>query len=160
MTLTGPFEGETKLLNRHQFVDGVAYFTGNDEHCDNVTRYFTRSYQVAVETVDPEKVRAENEDVEIRGEEVEVTDENEAVRNDDSAVLGDEEPGDEEPGDPPQPNMRQADIIAAVNCIDQEKWVDKKAATPRPRVKDVADIMEDPTVTKKEIVEVIKTWLS
>ncbi len=158
MTLTGPYKGETKLFGKYQFVDGDCYFTGTDEQVKNVTRYFTTSYQVKVESVDRDKIAA---DIEVRGDEVEVTEENEAVREDNSAVLGDEEIEDEEEaGDPPLPNLRQADIIAAVNCIEKDQWVDLKSKTPRPRVKDVAESMEDPTVSKKEIVEVIKTWLS
>ena len=69
--------------------------------------------------------------------------------------------GDEQIQDvPEEPNPRQADIIAAVNGIEKEEWVDLKAKTPRPRVKDVSVLMEDPTVTKAEIVEVIEKWLS
>lgn len=157
MTLTGPFEGVTILFGRYQFVDGDCYFTGTDEQVKNVTTYFTRSYQVEVVPVDRDKIAA---DIEVRGDEVEVTEENEAVREDNSAVLGDDEIEDEEAGDPPQPNSRQASIIAAVNCIDMDQWVDLQSKTPRPRVKDIAEAMEDPTVSQKEIVEVIKTWLS
>jgi len=59
-----------------------------------------------------------------------------------------------------KPNKRQADIIEAINATDKEDWVDKNGAVPHPRVKDVAELMDDPTVTKTEIIEVIEKWLS
>jgi hypothetical protein len=62
--------------------------------------------------------------------------------------------------EPEQPNKRQQDIIAAVNGVDKEDYVDLTAKTPRPKVKDVQMLMEDPTVNKNEIVEVIEKWLS
>lgn len=151
MTLTGPFKGKTKLFGRYQFIDGVHEFTGSDEQIASVTKYFTRSYQVKVKEVVADEVEVEVE-----------VDENEGVRIDDSDVLSDGQvDGQEEKNtDPPQPNPRQADIIAAVNGIEKTEWVDKNAKTPRPRVKDVSTLMKDPTVTKVEIVEVIKQWLS
>jgi len=59
-----------------------------------------------------------------------------------------------------KPSERQADIIEAVNATDKESWIDKGAAIPHPKVKDVAELMDDPTVTKAEIIEVIEKWLS
>jgi len=64
-----------------------------------------------------------------------------------------------EPDSVPKPNERQAAIIAAVNGIEKEEWVELDT-NPHPKVKDVATLMEDPTVTKTEICEVIETWLS
>lgn len=148
MTLTGPLKGVTKLLNRHQFIKGVAVFTGPALAVEGVTKYFTRSYQVKVTTGKPkveEPVVEEPDD--------------EAVRVDDSDVISDEEIKEREEG-PKEPNARQAAIIAAVNGIEKTEWVDQNAKTPRPRVKDVSVLMEDPTVTVSEIVEVIETWLS
>lgn len=149
MTLTGALKGKTKLLNRHQFVEGVALFTGSELQVAGVTKYFTRSYQVKVTKV---KAKAAVEEVE-----VETT-----QRVDDSDVLADEqiEEIEEQETDPQEPNARQAEIIAAVNCIDKDQWVDQQAKTPRPRVKDVQTLMEDPTIVVAEIVEVIEEWLS
>lgn len=58
-----------------------------------------------------------------------------------------------------KPNNRQQAIIAAVNKIDKKDWVDLESF-PRPKVKDVAKEMNDPTVTKDEIIQVITKWLS
>lgn len=149
MTLTGPFKGKTKLLNHHQFIDGVTTFTGNAIQVEGVTKYFTRSYQIEVAEVKENEIEAEAEE------------DNEGVRIDDSDVLSDEdvEEADEDESDPEQPNTRQQAIIAAVNGIEREEWVDKNG-TPHPKVKDVEVLMEDPTVTKAEIIEVIEKWLS
>jgi hypothetical protein len=84
---------------------------------------------------------------------------NEAIRVDDSDVISDKEIEEKEDA-PEEPNPRQADIIAAVNGIEKTEWVDQNAKTPRPRVKDVSVLMEDPTVTVAEIIEVIEKWLS
>ena len=152
MTLTGALEGKTKLLNRHQFINGISEFTGNAIQIEGVTKYFTRSYQVEVNEVKAGKVE----------EPVVEEPDNEAARVDDSDVVSDKEIEEieESKTDPVQPNPRQADIIAAVNGIEKTEWVDKKAKTPRPKVKDVSILMEDPTVTKSEIIEVIQIWLS
>ncbi len=152
MTLTGPFKGVTKLFGKYQFVNGFHDFTGSDVQIENVAKYFVRSYQVKVRDVVANEVEIEEVD------EVE----NEAIRVDDSDVLDDEqiEEQEEKDSDPEQPNARQADIIAAVNGIEKTDWVDLNAKTPRPRVKDVSVLMEDPTVAVAEIVEVIQKWLS
>lgn len=152
MTLTGPYEGKTKLLNRHQFINGVAFFTGNDTQVEGVTKYFTRSYQVDVTDATAEVEVDEVDEVEVE----------EAIRVDDSDVLTDEqiEEEEEEGTDPPQPNARQAEIIAAVNCTEKDQWVDLQAKTPHPKVKDIQTLMGDPTINKNEIIEVIEIWLS
>lgn len=149
MTLTGALKGKTKLLNRHQFVNGVARFTGTELQVEGVTKYFTRSYQVKVTQVKAKTV-------------VEDEVEDEAARVDDSDVLTDEqiEEIEEQETDPVEPNARQAEIIAAVNLIDKDQWVDLQAETPHPRTKEIAELTGDPTIKKAEIVEVIKTWLS
>ena len=160
MTLTGPFEGKTKLLNRHQFIDGVCDFTGSEEAIKGVTTYFTRSYQVEIS--DP----AESDQISIELKAV-VTDhalandevDNDAVKEDDS-ILGEEIVEEEDEDAIEEPNARQASIIAAVNNIDKDKWIDLKADTPHPRIKDVAEATDDPTITKAEVIEVIETWLS
>ncbi len=151
MTLTGPLKGKTKLLNRHQFTKGVALFTGTEVQIEGVAKYFTRSFQVKVTDA---KAKAEPEP------KPEI--DNEAIRVDDSAVLSDEqvEEADEQEDDPPEPNARQAEIIAAVNCVEKDKWVDLQAKTPHPKTKDIQELIGDPTIIKTEIVEVIKTWLS
>lgn len=147
MTLTGPFKGVTKLFGRYQFIKGICDFIGNEDQVANVAKYFTRSYQVKVKDITG-KVDKPVDDKPV--------DDPEAARVDNSDVVGDEQIQDV----PEEPNPRQADIIAAVNGIEKEEWVDLKAKTPRPRVKDVSVLMEDPTVTKAEIVEVIEKWLS
>jgi len=146
MTLTGPYEGETKTINTYDFVDGVCYFLGNDEQCESVTRYFTRSFQVKSEVITDDFLRAEAE-----------------AKVDDSAVLDNtkDETKDEteDEDDPVQPNARQAEIIAAVNLIEKDQWVDLQSKTPRPKAKHVQELMSDPTITAAEITEVIETWL-
>ena len=158
MTLTGSLEGKTKKLNKVQFVKGVTLFTGSKSEIEGITRYFTRSYQVDVKEVTSESLKAEAEAM----KEAELAAKPEAVREDDD-ILGTEaenEERDEKETDPAEPNARQAEIIAAVNCIEREKWVDQQSKTPRPKVGDIQTIMEDPTVTVAEIIEVIKEWLS
>lgn len=66
---------------------------------------------------------------------------------------------DEEVVEPEEPNERQQAIIAAVNGIDREEWIEQDT-NPHPKVKDVATLMEDPTIKKEEILEVIEKWLS
>lgn len=151
MTLTNTLKGKTKLLNGHQFIEGMAFFTGTENQVEGVTKYFTRSFQVKVAKA---VIKAEVE--------VEAETDNEAIRVDDSAVLSDDEieEQDEQEDDPPEPNARQAEIIAAVNCIEKDKWVDLQAKTPHPKTKDIQELIGDPTIIKTEIVEVIKTWLS
>lgn len=152
MTLTGPYRGETKLFNgKYQFVDGITYFSGNDEQIAGVSRYFTRSYQVKVEVVTDEELKTE---IRAAAEEAEA-EKPEAVRVDDSAVIS-----DEQEDEPVEPNARQAEIIAAVNHIDKDEWVDLQAETPHPKTKEVQELVGDPTIKKVEIIEVIKTWLS
>ncbi len=152
MTLTGPFENKTKLFGKYQFVKGVHEFTGNDVQVQNVAKYFVRSYQVKVEKVE----EAEVQEIE------EVGEDKIAIRVDDSDVLSDEqvEADEENETDPPQPNARQVEIIAAVNRVEKDKWVDLQSETPRPTAKAIKDLTDDPTITVPEIVEVIKTWLS
>lgn len=153
LTLTGPFEGQNKVLGRIQFVDGVAYFTGNGAEVKGVTKYYTASWQVKVDQLSADEVAEINAalEAEAEAEEEDEVEDNTAVREDDSEVLGEDAPQ--------EPNDRQAAIIAAVNNINQEKWVEKET-NPHPKVKDVAKEMEDPTVTKDEICEVIENWLS
>jgi len=156
MTLTGPFEGKTKTFNnKYRFVDGVTYFTGNDEQILCVSRLFTRSYQVKTEVITDEDLKT------VIAKQA-AAEKPEAVGVDDSAVISDKqiEEDEEAETDPPLPNHRQAAIIAAVNCIEKDKWVDMESNTPRPKVKDVQKQAKDPTINVAEIVEVISTWLS
>jgi hypothetical protein len=148
LTLTGPFEGTTKSFGVYNFVNGELIFTGNDQQVEGITKYFTRSYQTKVEEVDPNAAPEPEPDPEMV-----------AVREDDSAVMS-EEQAEKEEEELDEPNERQQEIITAVNQIEQENWVDKQSETPRPRVKDVQTIMDDPTVKAVEIVEVIQKWLS
>lgn len=145
MTLTSGLKGKTIVLNEHQFTDGICDFTGEPTAVAGISTYFTRSYQVKISTPEADEV------------EIEVEDDNEALREDDT-VLGLEEE-DKEIIEYDEPNDRQAAIIATVNGINQEDWVDKHS-TPHPKVKDVAERMDDPTVKKAEIVEVVEKWLS
>lgn len=150
MTLTGALKGETVVLNGYQFIKGICDFTDSQDAIQGVTTYFTRSYQV--EITKP-KAKAKDEEPEPNSDPT-----TEAVGEDDEILAL--EGGEEDPlkDNIEEPNRRQAEIIAAVNQIDSDGWVDKHT-TARPRVKDVAELMKDPTVTKREIVEVIKTWL-
>lgn len=160
MTLTGPYKGQTKKLNKIQFVKGECFFTGSKSETEGVTKYFTRSYQVDVQEVTAESIKAEAE----AAKEAELAAKPQAVREDDDILGTEAEPENEEreeqETDPPQPNARQAEIIAAVNCIEKEKWVDQQSKTPRPKVKDIQDLTDDPTITRAEIVEVIEEWLN
>lgn len=168
MTLTGGLEGKTIELRRRQFVNGVYEATIPANDLIGVKKYFTASYQVKFEIVSETK---EEPKVEVKEEtpvedattkelieepkaEDEIKD-NTAIRVDDSAVMSDEEIEDKED----DPNNRQQAIIAAVNAIEKEKWIEQDT-NPHPKVADVVSIMEDPTVIKEEIVEVIEKWLS
>jgi len=159
MTLTGPFKGVTKTFNnKYRFVDGVAYFSGNEEQIRSVSRLFTRSYQVETEVLTDEDLKAM---IAEQAEEA-AAEKPEAVAVDNSAVISDEqiEEDEEVETDPPVPNARQAAIIAAVNCVEKDKWVDLQSDTPRPTVKAIKELTDDPTVSVVEIVEVIQEWLS
>ena len=153
MTLTGALKGKTIVLRRRQFVDGVHESTipANDEV--GLRKYFTTSYQVKFDNVTNEPTEVKEEEV----KEEEVKD-NKAIRVDDSDVLSDEQVEDKEDG-VDVPNERQKAIIAAVNCIDRKDFIEQDT-NPHPKVKDVATLMDDPTVTKQEICEVLERWLS
>ena len=156
MTLTGGLEGKTIVLRNRRFVDGVHESTipANDEV--GLRKYFTTSYEVKFENLTNES-KAEVKEAEKIEEAKEVKD-NKAIRVDDSDVLTDEQVEDKE-DDVDVPNERQKQIIAAVNCIDKEEFIEQDT-NPHPKVKDVATLMDDPTVTKAEICEVIEKWLS
>lgn len=124
MTLTGPKKGQTIKLNGHQFINGQCEFTGQPEAVQGVMTYFTRSYQVKVDSA-------------IEGMSIPVVQEVTSA----------------------DPNDRQKAIIEAVNTIEKDQWVDA-SGKKRPKVKDVADLMNDPTVKAEEIIEVIEKWLS
>jgi len=161
MTLTGCLKGKTKKLNKIQFINGVHLFTGSALEVEGVTKYFTKSYAVDVKEVTAKTLKAEAEAAKeaVEAEKPEQTRENTDSEDD----LGTPEQVaelEEQATDPPVPNARQAEIIAAVNCIEKEKWVDQHSKTPRPKVKDIQTLTDDPTITKAEIVEVIVTWLS
>lgn len=147
MTLTGGLEGKTIVLNRRQFVDGVCELALPPHEIGGLVKYFQRCYQVTISGLDTPMTHVEPEQRD-----------NHAIREDDSAVMTEEQQVDADDG-VEKPTDRQAAIIAAVNCIDMEKWVEQDT-NPHPKVKDVAKLMEDPTVTKEEICEVIEKWLS
>ena len=158
MTLTGSLKGKTKKMNKIQFVKGVTLFTGSKPEIEGITKYFTRSYQVDVREVTSKSLKAEAE----AAKAAELAAKPEAVREDHD-ILGTDAENEEDAEaatDPVQPNARQAEIIAAINCIEKEKWVDQQSSTPRPKVGDIQTLTEDPTITRAEIVEVIKEWLS
>lgn len=162
MTLTGSLEGKTKKLNKIQFVKGECLFTGSKQEIEGITRYFTTSYQVDVKQVTSKSLKAEAEAAKeaAEAEKPEGVRENDDVLNlnPDSEVETEER--EEKETDPVQPNARQVEIIAAINCIQKEKWVDLESNCPRPKVGDVKEQAKDPTVTVSEIVEVIQNWLS
>jgi len=148
MTLTGGLEGKTIVLNKRQFIDGVCELSLPPHDVGGLIKYFTRCYQVTISGLDTpvvEQVEPEKQD-------------NYAVKEDDSHILTEEQKVDDE-DEVERPTNRQAAIIAAVNCIDKEKWVEQDT-NPHPKVRDVAKLMDDPTVTKDEICEVVETWLS
>ena len=156
MTMVGPLKGITKVFGKYNFVNGTCDVVGSDEQMKNVIRYFTRSYQVEVSDPNAEPVIPAPDPALV------------APKVDDSKVISDEdleakavaEQDEKDNPEPEQPNKRQQDIIAAINGIDKADYVDLTAKTPRPKVKDVQMLMEDPTVNKNEIIEVIQKWLS
>jgi len=156
MTLTGGLEGKTIVLRKRQFVDGVCetMIPANDEV--GLRKYFTTSYQVRFENLTNQPKEAAKE--EVKEDPKAEAEEAKAIRVDDSAVMSKQEVEDKE-DDVSTPNPRQQAIIAAVNKTNKEEWIEQDT-NPHPKVADVASIMEDPTVTKQEIVEVIETWLS
>ena len=147
MTLTGGLEGKTIVLHRRQFTDGVFEATIPQNDVGGLKKYYTSCYQVKFENLTSEPK-----------EEVKEVKDNMAIRVDDSAVLTDEQVEDKEDGIE-TPNDREQAIIAAVNCIDKKDFIEQDT-NPHPKVKDVATLMDDPTVTKAEICEVIEKWLS
>jgi len=123
MTLTGSYAGHTKLLNGIAFCDGIAEFEGTEEEVENISKYFSRSYQAKCECEPTGNV----------------------------AVM--EDPEEEVP----EPDVRQQRIMEAINGIDKEEWANS-GAVPHPKVKDIATLMDDATVTLAEILFVIETW--
>lgn len=149
MTLTTGLEGKTVVLRKRKFVNGVHEAVIPAKDIDGLKKYFTICYQV----------KFENLSVEIKEEHKEK--DNHAIKVDDSAVLGDDKKKakKEEKEIVDEPNTRQQAIIAAVNKVEKEKWIEQDT-NPHPKVVDVSTIMADPTVTKEEICEVITKWLS
>jgi hypothetical protein len=183
MTLTGPYKGKTCELNGVVFVDGIADFTGDEVDCKGISTYFIRSYQVKIsEPTEEDQVAAEEAKQEaireaaeaeeaarvaaearLRAEqersEAEIAEA--AAKEAEAAAAKEAEEAEEaakKAAELNEPNERQAAIIAAINGVEKKDWVDKHA-TAHPKVKDVQTLMEDPTVNKAEIVEVIETWL-
>jgi hypothetical protein len=156
MTLTGPHKGKTKLFGKYYFVKGMCDYRGTPEQIANVTKYFVRCYQVKVTKPGEEEANVP----EPTGEEGQNIDDSEVISDEDLEAQAKEAQEKIDHPEPEQPNKRQADIIAAINGIEKEDYVDLTAKTPRPRVKDVQVLMEDPTVNKNEIIEVIEKWLS
>jgi hypothetical protein len=151
MTLTGALKGKTKVLNGRQFTKGVCTLQLSPTEVGGVIRYYERSYAVKVSGLDTPVVE-EPEELE------EIEEDNEAIRVDDSDVQTEQQEIDQE-DDADQPNERQAVIISAVNCIEKKDWIEQET-NPHPKVADVSGLMDDPTVTKKVICEVIEKWLS
>ena len=140
MTLTGGHKGKTTTLNDCQFINGIRDITASEKDIRGIVRYFTRCYHVEVGPI------PEDSDI----------DEPEISEPDDSDPTEVEEP--EPVVGPGVPNSRQAAIIAAINNIDKENWVDE--AYPRPRVADVRELCKDASIRCEEIVEVMEKWLS
>lgn len=147
MTLTGPMTGKTIRLNRRLFTNGVCELSLPHDQVGGLINYFQRSYQVNVTNVGEENAPEPVKD-------------NKAIREDDKVINPNPNKTKKEPEDKvDDPNPRQAAIIAAVNGIEREEWIEQNT-NPHPKVKDIATLMDDPTVTKVEICEVIEKWLS
>lgn len=131
ITLKGKLEGVTKVLNRRQFVDGVFSFTGSGEECQGLANYYASSYNCDVWMGIP-------------GHEPKV--EEEILEEDEEVVEEEREPSD-----------REQSILDAINLIDPEDWIDD--VVNHPPVTKVAELIDDVSVTKEEIVDVIEAWM-
>ncbi|MCK5015598.1 MAG: hypothetical protein KAS32_00885, partial [Candidatus Peribacteraceae bacterium] len=54
------------------------------------------------------------------------------------------------------PTERQRAIAEAIEGIDGKDWI--SGPVDHPKVTDVATLLDDPTVTEEEIVEVLERW--
>lgn len=135
MTLTGGLEGKTIKLGDLQFINGIIDIVASESDVRGLVKYYTTCYHVEVGPI-PEAPEIEEPE----------------------GVLEEPEEAEPEVEEQSPPNDRQAAIIAAVNSIDKENWVDE--AYPRPRVSDVRELCKDASIRCEEIVEVMEKWLS
>jgi len=133
ITMNAKMAGVNKVINRCKFVDGRFEFVGQLKDCEGFARYFDASFNCTIWMGRP------NEDPAQVAPEPEVVEE----------VLEDEADGDI--------TEREQKILEAIQCVEPEEWVED--VTPHPSVATIAELIEDSTVTKDEIVAVIENWM-
>jgi len=137
VTMNAKMAGITKVINRCSFVDGKFEFIGSMQDCNGLARYLDASFNCNVwmgpptaNPIFPEAAPAPVVE--------EVTPED--LVNEDEEIT-----------------EREQKILDAINCVDLEAWVDDVVA--HPSVSTIAELIEDSTVTKEEIVAVIENWM-
>lgn len=61
------------------------------------------------------------------------------------------------PDDKPEITERQSKILDAIQATDTEHWI--KDVIPHPPVREIAELLDDSSVTKKEITDVIEHFM-
>jgi len=130
ITMNAAMAGCNQVINRCPFVDGVFTYVGSLQDVTGFSRYFNASFNCTIWTGPP------NESPVVEVEEVveEVTEEVTEEMTD-----------------------RQQKILDAISCTDVEEWLDDVVCHPHVNV--IAELMEDATVTKEEIIDVVENWM-
>lgn len=145
ITLRGALEGQTILLNEYQFTDGIFHDSGDSNGCKGLATYFQNSYNCEAwigELSETPPVR-----------------ENTILMNNDPEYLKrlkamDEEDEVEEAAEA-EPTKREQNLIEAINLVEEDWIMD---VVPHPAVTKVAEIIDEPTLTKEEVVAAVEKW--
>jgi hypothetical protein len=131
ITMKGALEGVTKTFHkRYAFVDGKFSVVATPDECDNLSRFFDASYNCDITITMPGAPV-----VEVPPEQV----------------------PDPEPEVEVAMTTRQGKILEAIGAVDVEDWVND--VVPHPSIATLAGLLEDSTITKAEVVEVIENYM-
>ncbi len=131
VTMKAANAGCNQVVNkRYQFVDGKFAVINSPDACQSLARYMDAMFNCDI-WMGPADADPPAPVVEVVEPEVE-------------APVG-------------EPNERLSMILDAVQAVDIEDWI--QDVTPHPPVATVAELMDDASVTKEEIIEVCENWL-
>lgn len=131
VTMNAKMAGITKVINRCKFVDGKFEFIGSMQDCNGLARYLDASFNCNVWMGPPSA----------------------------NPIFPEAAPAPvvEEVNEDEEITERDQKILDAINCVDREEWIDDVVS--HPSISTVAELIEDSTVTKEEIVAVIENWM-
>ena len=133
VTMRGALEGITKIFHKkYSFVDGKFSIVASPLECDNLSRFFSASYNCEITITMPGEAPV------VEGVEVPETVVETVVE------------------DAPM-TERQEKILEAVGAVDEEDWI--QDVVPHPSLATLAGLMEDSTITKEEVIEVIENFM-